>query len=147
MPRFSPDGTRVAFEANRDGNSEIYAMNADGTGVDRLTNHPEIDFRPRFSPDGSRILWETKRDGNVELYDQQTREWTAIPPIGTPYKGVEWGRGLFDLADSLRLGTPQRVTGTQALHVLEICLGILSAAETGHPVAISSTFDPPPPLD
>jgi predicted dehydrogenase len=86
-------------------------------------------------------------DGNVELYDQQTREWTAIPPIGTPYKGVEWGRGLFDLADSLRLGTPQRVTGTQALHVLEICLGILRAAEEGQPVAISSTFEPPPPLE
>jgi predicted dehydrogenase len=86
-------------------------------------------------------------DGNVEFYDQQTREWTAIPPIGTPYKGVEWGRGLFDLADSLRLGTPQRVTGAQALHVLEICLGILHAAEEGRPVAISSTFDPPPPLE
>jgi predicted dehydrogenase len=86
-------------------------------------------------------------DGNVEFYDQQTREWTPIPPIGTPYKGVEWGRGLFDLADSLRLGTPQRVTGTQALHVLEICLGVLRAAEEGHPVAIESTFEIPPPLE
>jgi hypothetical protein len=47
----------------------------------------------------------------------------------------------------MRLGTPQRVTGAQALHVLEICLGILRSAEEGRPVAISSTFQPPPPLD
>jgi predicted dehydrogenase len=86
-------------------------------------------------------------DGNVELFENQTREWTAIAPNGVPYQGVEWGRGLFDLADALRLGTPQRVTGTQALHVLEICLGILHSAEEGRPVAISSTFEVPPPMD
>jgi predicted dehydrogenase len=86
-------------------------------------------------------------DGNVEIFEQQTREWTPIPPASTPYKGVEWGRGLFDLAGSIRLGTPQRVTGTQALHVLEICLGILRSAAEGHPVAIESTFEPPPPLE
>jgi predicted dehydrogenase len=86
-------------------------------------------------------------DGNVELFENEARTWTAIPPNGTPYQGVEWGRGLFDLADALRLGTPQRVTGTQALHVLEICLGILRSAEEGRPVAISSTFEVPPPLD
>jgi len=86
-------------------------------------------------------------DGNVELFEQRTGEWTSIPPIGTPYKGVEWGRGLFDLADAMRLGTPQRVTGAQALHVLEICLGVLRSAEEGRPVAIGSTFTPPPPLN
>jgi predicted dehydrogenase len=86
-------------------------------------------------------------EGNVELFDQQTREWTPIAPSKPPYQGVEWGRGLFDLADSIRLGTPQRVTGTQAFHVLEICLGILRSAEEGQPVAITSTFVVPPPLD
>jgi predicted dehydrogenase len=86
-------------------------------------------------------------EGNVEFCDQRTREWEPIPPAHTPYVGVEWGRGLFDLADSMRLGTPQRVTGAHALHVLEICLGILRSAEEGHPVDITSTFEAPPPLE
>lgn len=86
-------------------------------------------------------------DGNVEVYDNASREWSDIPPIRPPHRGVDWGRGLFDLADSLRLGTPQRVTGAQAFHVLEICLGILGSAEEGRPVAIGSTFEPPPPVE
>jgi predicted dehydrogenase len=86
-------------------------------------------------------------DGNVELFENQTGAWTPIPPASIPYKGVEWGRGLFDLADALRIGTAQRVTGAQALHVLEICLGMLRSAEEGRPVTISSTFEPPPPLE
>ena len=43
LPVFSPDGARIAFTSNRDGNSEIYVMNRDGSGVRRLTNHPAID--------------------------------------------------------------------------------------------------------
>lgn len=36
-PAWSPDGTRTAFDSNRDGDYELYVMNVDGTGVDRLT--------------------------------------------------------------------------------------------------------------
>ena len=44
LPVFSPDGTRIAFMSNRDGNPEIYVMNRDGSNVRRLTNHPAIDI-------------------------------------------------------------------------------------------------------
>ena len=43
LPVFSPDGTRIAFMSNRDGNPEIYVMNRDGSDVRRLTNNPAID--------------------------------------------------------------------------------------------------------
>ena len=43
LPVFSPDGTRIAFMSNRDGNTEIYVMNRDGSDVRRLTNNPAID--------------------------------------------------------------------------------------------------------
>ncbi|NDJ60963.1 MAG: hypothetical protein GYB67_07550, partial [Chloroflexi bacterium] len=45
---WSPDGTQLAFESRRDGNFEIYVMNADGSNVRRLTDHPEPDWSPAW---------------------------------------------------------------------------------------------------
>lgn len=46
-PAWSPDGTMIAFSSDRDGNSELYVMNADGSGKNRITNRPEaFDFQP-----------------------------------------------------------------------------------------------------
>lgn len=41
---------RIAFESDRDGNYEIYVMNADGTGQTRLTNNVALDAVPAWSP-------------------------------------------------------------------------------------------------
>ncbi len=39
-PAWSPDGTRIVFMSDRDGDWEIYVMNADGSGQTRLTESP-----------------------------------------------------------------------------------------------------------
>jgi TolB protein len=62
-PAWSPDGSKIAFASYRTGNLEIYAMNADGTGVIRLTNDPADDLYPAWSPDGSRIAFTSFRSG------------------------------------------------------------------------------------
>jgi len=68
-PSWSPDGTRIAFSSNRDGNWEIYVMEADGSGITRLTiNRSADDAAPAWSPDGSRIAFHTNRDDNYEIY-------------------------------------------------------------------------------
>jgi len=67
-PVWSPDGKRLAFSSNRDGKSEIYVMNADGSDLKRLTNNLADDHGPIWSPDGSKILFDTERDGNKEVY-------------------------------------------------------------------------------
>mgnify|MGYP003681892792 CR=1 FL=1 len=68
MPlRYKPQG-RIAFQSERDGNLEIYVVNADGTFLSRLTNNPAVDVFPSWSPDGEQIVFASDRDGNPEIY-------------------------------------------------------------------------------
>ena len=61
-------GGRIAFQSARDGDFEIYVMNADGSGVVRLTDNDFGDEQPAWSPDGRRIAFRSDRDGNIEIY-------------------------------------------------------------------------------
>lgn len=65
---FSPDGSRILFAANHDGDLEIYVVGADGAGMRALTDNDKQDFFPSWSPDGSTIVFSSDRDGAVELY-------------------------------------------------------------------------------
>ena len=65
-PAWSPSGARIAFTSTRDGNSEIYIMNSNGTGVVNLTNHPKTDFFPSWSADGSKQTRLTNNDSSDE---------------------------------------------------------------------------------
>jgi Tol biopolymer transport system component len=47
----------VVFASNRDGDSDLYAVNPDGTGLTQLTNDPQGDYEPIPSPDGEHILF------------------------------------------------------------------------------------------
>lgn len=60
--RYSPDGSKIVFQSIRDGQSEIYVMNSDGTAQTRLTNNPASDTAPAWSPDGTKILFTSLRD-------------------------------------------------------------------------------------
>lgn len=68
FPAFSADGRLIAFSSKRDGNTELYLMGADGSGLRRLTNNRAIDYSPSFSPDGRRLAFVSDRDGNDEIY-------------------------------------------------------------------------------
>jgi Tol biopolymer transport system component len=67
-PAWSPDGEKIAFESNRDGNSDIYVMNVDGSNIRRLTTDPAIDCRPAWSPDGTKIAFQSQRSGHWDIY-------------------------------------------------------------------------------
>ena len=57
-PTFSPDGTRLAYRSDVDGDPEIYVARADGSNPVQLTNNALYDSAPAWSPDGSRIAFE-----------------------------------------------------------------------------------------
>ena len=64
-PAWSPDGSKIAFGTYRDrpGGSTIWVMNADGTGVIRLTTGPAQDQTPDWSPDGRKIAFARRDNG------------------------------------------------------------------------------------
>ena len=61
----------IVFHSFRDGDGEIYAINADGSGEIQLTHNTDHDIEPVWSPDGQRIAFNTFQDGSfesVEIY-------------------------------------------------------------------------------
>ena len=61
-PKFSPDGSRLAFTATVGGNTDVYVVPVTGGEPTRLTFHPGIDAARGWSPDGSRVLFASTRD-------------------------------------------------------------------------------------
>lgn len=58
----------ILFQSQRDGNSEIYSISPNGTGVSRITTDPADDIEPAWSGDRTRIAFVSDRDGNDEIY-------------------------------------------------------------------------------
>jgi Tol biopolymer transport system component/dienelactone hydrolase len=68
-PEWSPDGGRIAFRTDRDGNHEIYEMRADGSDPVNLTQTPDDEERsPAWSPDGTQIAFSSDRDHDRDIY-------------------------------------------------------------------------------
>lgn len=74
---WSADNAWIAFVSDRDGNEEIYRMRTDGSGLERLTDHPARDIHPYFSPDGKYLLFNsTRANGSLDIFrlDLTTKE-------------------------------------------------------------------------
>src|SRR5437762_5985562 len=67
-PAWSPDGKLLAVTLSREGGSQIFLINPDGSGVRRLTSSSAIDTEPRFSPDGQWIYFTSDRGGSPQVY-------------------------------------------------------------------------------
>jgi Tol biopolymer transport system component len=61
-------GPQIAFSTDRDGNSEVYVVDAGGGTPVNVTRHPAADTSPTWSPDGSRIAFVSDRDGNPDIW-------------------------------------------------------------------------------
>lgn len=114
-PQWSPDGSKIAFASERDGNFEIYTMDPDGSNQTRLTTAASDDRWPTWSPDGSQIAFE--RSGTLATMDadgsNQTTLSTGLAAAGWPdwspdgtqlvataHTGVSFDVYVVDLATS-----------------------------------------------
>ena len=75
---YSSDGKQIIFTSFRDGDADIYIMDADGKNARRIAAAKGYDGGPFFSPDGKRIIYRSDRKGNdlLQVYVNNT-EGTA----------------------------------------------------------------------
>jgi len=80
-PMWSRDGKRLTFNTNRDGDYEVYIMNADGSLPRNVSQSPEsTEGLADWSPDGRRLVLYSDRSGNKEIYvlDLASGRWTNV---------------------------------------------------------------------
>jgi Tol biopolymer transport system component/protocatechuate 3,4-dioxygenase beta subunit len=85
LPTATPEvvvvpGDRIAFSSDRDGNDEIYVMNANGTDLRRLTNNQAKDWFPTWSPNGQQITFMS--DFNIYVMNADGSELTRLTNQG-----------------------------------------------------------------
>ena len=84
-PAWSPDGTKIAFETDREGNYEIYTMNSDGTSQTRLTN---IAGAYNFSPDWQPLPGPQRSDyKNAAQFCKAERDFLGESQFRAKYGG------------------------------------------------------------
>jgi Tol biopolymer transport system component len=67
-PNWSPDGSKIVFQRGSTSATEIYVVNADGSGLTPLTNNSFADLAPAWSPDGTKIVFSSEADGDAEIF-------------------------------------------------------------------------------
>ncbi len=112
-PAWSPDGKKLAVTLTRDGGSQLFLINADGTGVpSRLMQSSAIDTEANFAPDGQSILFTSDRGGGPQIYRISVNggpaqritfegNYNVSPrhsPDGKGFTFIQRNRGRFNVA-------------------------------------------------
>lgn len=74
-------------------------------------------------------------------------QYESVPLVRAPYEGIEWARGVAEMADAIAAGRPHRATGAHAAHVVEILEAVKLSYTHEEPVYVHSGFPPPLPMN
>ena len=113
QPAYSPDGQKIAFVSNRDGdNNTIYRMNPDGSDIQRVSDPASDAFAPVWDDSSDLIAYESTLTGEVEVYIYQlsTSSTRQLTEGGTNFSPT-W------ICSSPTIVWTSNVTGNHDLHM------------------------------
>ncbi|MFC2075341.1 TolB family protein [Bdellovibrionota bacterium] len=89
-PEWSPDGSQIAFQSNKDGSREIYILTLLTKRVNKLTNSGSVCNHPAWSPDGKKLIFTSDRGNGLALYiiNSDGTSEKLISPDGTKGKNI-----------------------------------------------------------
>jgi len=81
-PVLSPDGTKIVFVSDADGDAEIFVMDVDGTNAAPVTSNDVEDRQPSWSPDGAMVHYASHRNGAWEEHSVSLSKEPSEPQEG-----------------------------------------------------------------
>jgi Tol biopolymer transport system component len=131
-------GSRIAFVSERDGNAEVYVMQADGSGQRNLTASDEEDRAPAWSPDGRRIAFARGFGGDADIWVMgadgggQTR-LTSEPGADT---SPAWS------PDGRRIAFVSERSGGAEVHIMDVATGVVTPLTDSGGAAVAPAWSP-----
>ena len=130
----------------------VAAIELDGGAVVRLTasfyvgRPAQLTGSLEFHGDDASLALGSFQDFDATVEVGAYGEaYEPVPHVRPAYRGTAWARGVAEMAAAIAEDRPHRASAEQAAHVVDILEGAArSSADGGRPVAIESTFEPPP---
>lgn len=90
LPAWSPDGKKIAFSRNVDGNVDIYTINIDGSNLQRLTTATGNDSVPAWTPDSQQIVFRSTRNNVWQIFVMRANGSNQRMVVDNVNAGDEW---------------------------------------------------------
>lgn len=112
VPGPVPPVQRILFASDRDGDYDVYAMDADGANPVNLTDNAHRDYDPGWSPDGRHIVFGSTREGTPLLYVMDA-DGSNVTSLGVTGYQPRWS------PDGSRIAFIAGAEGMQEIYVMD----------------------------
>ena len=98
LPDWSPDGKRIVYQKEVDGQKQLFLINPDGSGKKQLTSGAAMHVDAAWSPDGAYIYYRATEGGSWGIYRMNADGTNPIklldnvPPVNWPYERLSVSR-------------------------------------------------------
>jgi Tol biopolymer transport system component len=146
QPAWSPDGSRIAYASEKSGTSQVYVMNADGSGEKRLTTDLANDW-PQWLPDGSKIAYRTTDGKGLWYWQELDLANGTVTRLNEPsydffYPKPAWSPdGRYEATMSL-VEQAARNDGSSQIHLKDLTSGTDTALTDDTWANVSPVFSP-----